>query len=283
MFKRKRGDGYYFGKSHVYCPWDVINYCDDLLADPEMPPMDYWSNTSGNDLVKRFIYLADQTTKDEIEQLINGGTVRKPVKQELTYDNLDSSIENLWSVLFSTGYLTPKGEMYGEELELQIPNKEIRKLFARLAEEWFRDVSRADLSRIGRFCGAFPNGDADTIEKMLRDYLWDSISIRDTAVQKSRKENFYHGMVLGLLRSRGDWIIRSNEEMGEDCSDITVCTSDRVGIVIECKYAEDGNLEKGCADALKQIEEKKYAESLKRRRVEKIINTAWPSGRKSAG
>ncbi len=264
-------DGYRFGKKMVYCPWDVINYCDDLLADPEMPPMDYWSNTSGNDLVKRFIYLADQTTKGEIEQLINGGTIRKPVKQELTYDNLDSSIENLWSVLFSTGYLTPKEDMYGEELELQIPNKEIRKLFARLAEEWFRDVSRADLSRIGRFCEAFPNGDAGTIEEMLRDYLWDSISIRDTAVRKNRKENFYHGMVLGLLRSRGDWIVRSNEEMGEGYSDITICTPDRIGIVIECKYAEDGDLEKGCADALKQIEEKKYAEGMRRRRVKKII------------
>jgi len=264
-------DGYQFGKELIYCPWDVINYCDELLADPEIPPRDYWSNTSENALVKRFIYMADQTTRNEIERLINGGTVIKPVKQELTYNELDSTIDNLWSILFSTGYLTWQGNAYGEELELLIPNKEITKLFIRLSNEWFRDTSKSDLTRIGKFCGAFPEGDAKLIEEMLHDYLWDSISVRDTAVRKSMKENFYHGMLLGLLRSRGDWIIRSNEELGEGYSDITICTPDKTGIVIECKYAEDGNLEKGCADALRQIEEKKYAKDLKRRRVNKVI------------
>ena len=264
-------DGYRFGKTLIYCPWDVINYCDELLADPEIPPRDYWSNTSGNALVKRFIYMADQTTRDEIEQLINGETVVKPIKQELTYHDLDSSIENLWSILFSTGYLTQRGNSYGEEVELLIPNMEIRKLFIRLANDWFNDTSRADLSRIGRFCAAFPNGDVEVIGEMLHDYLWDSISVRDTAVRKNRKENFYHGMVLGLLRSRGDWIIRSNEELGEGYSDITICTSDKIGIVIECKYADGGKLEKSCADALKQIEERKYAAGLKRRGMKKII------------
>lgn len=264
-------DGYQFGGEFVYCPWDVINYCDELLADPQIPPRDYWSYTSGNALVKRFIYMADQTTKEEIEQLINGETVVKTIKQELTYHDLDSSIENLWSVLFSTGYLTQQGISYGEESELVIPNKEIRKLFIRLADEWFKDTSRADLSRIGKFCAAFPDGNAKVIGEMLHDYLWDSISVRDTAVRKNRKENFYHGMVLGLLRSRGDWIIRSNEELGEGYSDITICTPDKIGVIIECKYAEDGNLEKGCADALQQIEDRKYAAGLERRGMKKIM------------
>lgn len=264
-------DGYRFGKEEIYCPWDVVSYCDDLRADPDIPPKNYWANTSGNGLVKRFIYKANQTTKDEIEQLINGGTVTKRIKQELTYNELDSSIENLWSVLFSTGYLTRRKNTYGDELELMIPNKEITKLFIRLADEWFRNTSRADLSRIAKFCAAFPVGDADLIGEMLHDYLWDSISVRDTAVRKSMKENFYHGMVLGLLQSRSDWLIRSNAELGEGYSDIVICTPDRVGIVIELKYADDRNLEKGCADALRQIEERKYATDLERRRVKKVL------------
>ena len=273
-------DGYHFGKKQIpirdaqmglYCPWDVISYCDDLLADPAMPPKNYWANTSENALVKRFIYKADQTTKDEIEQLINGGIVSKRIKQELTYNELDSSIENLWSILFSTGYLTQRGNIYGDDLELIIPNKEIKMLFIRLAEEWFKDTSRADLSRIEKFCSAFPKGDVNLIEEMLHDYLWDSISVRDTAVRKNMKENFYHGMVLGLLQSRGDWLIKSNAELGEGYSDIVICTSDRVGMIIELKYADDGNLEKGCADALKQIEDRKYAVGLERRRMKIVL------------
>ena len=288
-------DGYHFGKKQIpyrakpdaarpceafdirdarmgiYCPWDVISYCDDLLADSAMPPKNYWANTSENALVKRFIYKADQTTKDEIEQLINGGIVSKRIKQELTYNELDSSLENLWSILFSTGYLTQRGNIYGDELELTIPNKEITKLFIRLAEDWFKDTSRADLSRIEKFCAAFPKGDVRLIEEMLHDYLWDSISVRDTAVRKSMKENFYHGMVLGLLQSRGDWLIKSNAELGEGYSDIVICTPDRVGIIIELKYADDGNLEKGCLKALEQIEDRKYAVDLERRRMNKVF------------
>jgi len=264
-------DGYRFGKEQIYCPWDVISYCDDLLADPAMPPKNYWSNTSENALVKRFIYKADQTTKDEIEQLLNGKTVVKRIKQELTYNDLDSSIENLWSILFSTGYLTQKKNTYGDELELLIPNKEIMKLFIRLVEDWFKDTSRTDLTRIEKFCAAFPAGDVILIEEMLHDYLWDSISVRDTAVRKSLKENFYHGMILGLLQSRSDWQTRSNEELGEGYSDIVICTSDRVGIIIELKYVEDGNLKKGCISALEQIEDRKYAIDLERRRMKKVL------------
>lgn len=264
-------DGYRFGKEQIYCPWDVMSYCDDLLADPDMPPKNYWSNTSENALVKRFIYKADQTTKDEIEQLINGGVVTRRIKQELTYNDLDSSIENLWSILFSTGYLTQRGNTYGDELELVIPNKEIAKLFIRLAGDWFRDTTRTDLSRIQKFCEAFPNGDAGLIEEMLHDYLWDSISVRDTAVRKNMKENFYHGMVLGLLQSRSDWLTRSNAELGQGYSDIVICTPDKTGIIIELKYAEDGNLEKGCAEALGQIEDRKYASGLEHRKMKKVL------------
>ncbi|WP_418747197.1 AAA family ATPase [Frisingicoccus sp.] len=273
-------DGYHFGKKQIpirdarmglYCPWDVISYCDDLLADSAMPPKNYWANTSENALVKRFIYKADQTTKDEIEQLINGGIVSKRIKQELTYNELDSSIENLWSILFSTGYLTQRGNIYGDDLELIIPNKEIKMLFIRLAEEWFKDRSRADLSRIEKFCAAFPKGDVNLIEEMLHDYLWDSISVRDTAVRKNMKENFYHGMVLGLLQSRGDWLIKSNAELGEGYSDIVIYTPDRVGMIIELKYADDGNLERGCLKALEQIEDRKYAVGLEHKRLKKVL------------
>lgn len=264
-------DGYRFGQKSIYCPWDVINYCYELRADPKMPPRDYWSNTSGNGLVKRFVYKADENTKEEIESLINGETVVKPIRQELTYNELDSSIDNLWSVLFSAGYLTTKGNAYEDEIELVIPNKEITKLFIRLTKEWFQETSRADYSRIEKFCMAFPHGDAHTIQEMLMDYLWDSISVRDTTVRKSLKENFYHGMVLGLLRSRSDWLVKFNEEMGRGYSDITICTPEKIGVVIELKYQEDGNLEKGCKDALEQIGDRKYDESLKRKRMQKII------------
>lgn len=268
-------DGYQFGGTSLYCPWDVIKYAYDLRKNKHAKPRNYWANTSGNSLVKRFIYRADQTTKDEIERLIGGETILKPVRQELTYKELDSSIDNLWSVLFSTGYLTQRGEAaeeeYGERLPLAIPNKEIQGLFIALVKDWFKDTARADLCRIERFCNAFPSGDASLIGEMLHDYLWDAISVRDTAVRRHMKENFYHGMLLGLLQSRSDWLTKSNVELGEGYSDILICTPDKTGIVIELKYADDGDLEKGCADALAQIESRKYADSLARRRMKKII------------
>ena len=266
-------DGYRFGKTDVYCPWDVINYCDELLAAPSAPPENYWANTSGNDLIRRMLKNANQTTKNEVEELLNGGKVTKRIKQELTYREIDDSIENVWSVLYATGYLTG---MHVEQedadiFRLWIPNGEIRKLFYELVEDWFREVTRSDTSRISCFCEAFPAGDTDTIQEMLDDYLWDSISVRDTAVRRNMKENFYHGMLLGLLQSQDSWLVRSNAETGEGYSDISIQTPDRTGIVIELKYAEDGNLEAACGEALKQIEEKKYAEGLKRRGAKKII------------
>ena len=266
-------DGYCFGDTDVYCPWDVINYCDELLAAPSAPPKNYWANTSGNDLILRMLKKADQTTKDEVEELLNGGQITKRLKQELTYRDIDDSIENVWSVLYATGYLTGTHveQADADIFRLWIPNGEIRKLFYELVEDWFREESRADTARINRFCAAFLKGDAATIQDMLHDYLWDSISVRDTAVRRNMKENFYHGMLLGLLRSQDSWLVKSNAETGEGYSDISIQTPDRVGMIIELKYADNSSLETACSEELKQIEVKKYAEGLKRRGTKKIF------------
>ena len=200
-----------------------------------------------------------------MEQLINGETIVKTVRQELTYRDIEDSIDNIWSVLYSTGYLTSKGRLPGKQMKLALPNREVRELFIDLVKDWFREETRADTSRINRFCAAFPKGDVATIQDMLHDYLWDSISVRDTAVRSNMKENFYHGMLLGLLQSQGSWIVRSNAETGIGYSDISVATPERLGMVIELKYAEDGNLEAACTKALAQIDEKKYDEALRRR------------------
>lgn len=266
-------DGFRFGSADVYCPWDVINYCDELLAYPSAPPKNYWANTSGNDLIRRLLKKADQTTKDEVEELLNGGQVTKRIKQELTYRDIDDSVENVWSVLYATGYLTGTHveQADADIFRLWMPNGEIRKLFYELVEDWFREVTRSDTARIDRFCEAFPKGDVATIQDMLSDYLWDSISVRDTAVRRNMKENFYHGMLLGLLQSQGSWIVKSNAETGEGYSDISIQTPDRIGMIIELKYADDGNLEAACGEALEQIEEKKYSEGLKRRGMKEII------------
>ena len=266
-------DGYRFGDTEVYCPWDVINYCDELLADRSVSPKNYWANTSGNDLIRRLLKKANLTTKNEVEELLNGRQMTKRIKQELTYREIDDSIENVWSVLYSTGYLTGMHveQKDAEIFRLWIPNGEIRKLFYELVEDWFCEVTRADVSKINRFCAAFPAGDTDAIQEMLGDYLWDSISVRDTAVRRNMKENFYHGMLLGLLQNQDSWLVKSNAETGEGYSDISIQTPDRTGIVIELKYANDGNLEAACREALKQVEERKYAEGLKRRSMKKII------------
>lgn len=264
-------DGYLFGKINVYCPWDVINYCDTLLSDEDAEPENYWANTSGNDIVRRLLKKADQTTKNEVEQLLNNKYIVKSVRQELTYRDIDSSVDNIWSVLYSTGYLTQCGRLPGKQLKLIIPNREVHELFTDLVKEWFQEKTLSDSAKIHRFCRAFPAGEVDMIQNMLHDYLWDSISIRDTAVRMDRKENFYHGMILGLLRSQENWLIQSNAETGEGYSDISIYTPEHIGIVIELKYAHDGNLEKACAKALQQIREKKYAVGLRRKGMERII------------
>lgn len=264
-------DGYRFGDTDVYCPWDVINYCDELLADSGAEPENYWANTSGNDLIRRLLKKASQSTREDVEQLINGGSIIKAIRQELTYQEVEESIDNIWSVLYSTGYLTCCRRVPGKKMELALPNREVRELFIDLVKDWFEATTRADSGRISRFCTAFPAGDADTIQEMLGDYLWDSISVRDTAVRRNMKENFYHGMLLGLLQNQDSWLVKSNVETGEGYSDISIQTPKRLGIVMELKYADDGNLEKACGEALRQIEEKKYAEGLKRRGMKKII------------
>ena len=264
-------DGYRFGSVDVYCPWDVINYCDVLLADSEAEPENYWANTSGNEIIRRLLKKADQTTRDEIEQLIDGSAIVKTVRQELTYRDIEDSIDNIWSVLYSTGYLTQRGRLPGKKMKLALPNREVKELFIDLVKDWFQETTLSDSARINQFCAAFPAGDAAVIQDMLHDYLWDSISVRDTAVRMNMKENFYHGMVLRLLRSQGSWLVQSNAETGEGYSDISVCTPERTGIVIELKYADDGSLERACREALEQIKKRKYAEGLKRRGMKKIL------------
>ena len=264
-------DGYRFGDEEVYCPWDVINYCSDVMPGDEREPENYWANTSGNGMVRRFIDKANQQTRNEIESLIAGETITKVVNMELTYNELDTTIENLWSVLFTTGYLTQRGRAEGRKYKLAIPNREIRELFITQIREWFRETTRQDAPKLERFCKAFPAGDVEQLEEMLDDYLWSAISIRDTAVRHEQKENFYHGMLLGLLQYEDEWLIKSNAESGEGYSDILIETRERVGVVIEVKYAQDGDLEKGCRQALEQIEAKGYAARLEEDGMKKII------------
>lgn len=257
-------DGYHFGNTDIYCPWDVIRYCKNLCADPAALPEDFWSNSSGNAMVRRFIDKADIRTKNEIERLIAGEDIEKDISQELTYDEIDKSIENLWSVLFTTGYLTHKGCTESGRYRLTIPNKEVRNLFIRKIREWFSDVTRNDGKTLEEFCNAFVDKDPGKIEQILGDYLWNTISIRDTATAKAKKENFYHGILLGLLGYKASWLIKSNAESGTGYSDILVEVPDnRTGIVIELKYAEDGDMDSACSRALEQIEEKDYVDKLR--------------------
>ena len=270
-------DGYRFGDTDVYCPWDVINYCDELLADPIAPPKNYWANTSGNDLILRLLKKADQTTKDEVEELISNGKITQRIKQELTYRDIDDSVENVWSVLYAAGYLTGKHveQADADIFSLWIPNGEIRKLFSDLIKDWFQEITRADSTRINRFCTAFPEGDVSMIQEMLSDYLWDSISVRDTAVRRNMKENFYHGVLLGILNFRTDWYITSNREAGEGYNDILIAHERaRIGMIIEVKYAENDNLENECAGALAQIEKLHYTDALSEFEPTKIYKYA---------
>jgi hypothetical protein len=256
-------DGYHFGNVKMYCPWDVVNYCWSLAANKNARPENYWANTSGNALVRRFIDKADAHTRQEIEQLIDGKAIVKPVRYELTYDELDKSIDNLWNVLFFTGYLTYRERLEGDSYELVIPNTEIRDLFVKEIREWFKDTTHNDNTTIASFCDAFPKGDATAIEKQLNKYLWNSISIRDTAVRSRYKENFYHGMLLGILQYEHDWIIKSNIESGEGYGDILIETPEYTGVVIELKYANDANLEPHAKEALEQIDTKQYEARLR--------------------
>ncbi len=256
-------DGYHFGNVDVYCPWDVICYCDKLRANPEEYPGNYWSNTSGNDIIRHFIEMAKGMTKREIEQLMEGNTVEKAVRQELTYKELYASIDNLWSILFTTGYLTQRGKPQGRKVTLAIPNREIREIFESQIYEWFQDTAWQDGAALDAFCEAFQKGDASGVEEKFNAYLKKTISIRDTAVRKDKKESFYHGILLGLLGFKDSWSVSSNSEAGEGYSDILVeIEEEEIGIIIEVKYAENGDLEAGCQKAMDQMEKNNYEEEL---------------------
>ena len=264
-------NGYRFGKTDVYCPWDVINFCDDLRDDEDAYPQNYWSNTSGNAIVRRLIDKADSVTKNEVESLIAGDEVIKEIHQELTYNELDQSIENMWSVLFTTGYLTQRGRVDGRKYRLAIPNREIRELFITQIREWFRQSSRKDTGTLEAFCQAFPQKDAVKIEKLLNEYLWNTISIRDIS-GREKKENFYHGMILGLLRYKENWLVKSNAESGEGYSDILIeVPESRTGIVVEIKYAEDAAFDSACNKVIQQIEEKHYEAALLGDGMENVV------------
>lgn len=256
-------DGYQFGGQHIYCPWDVVNYCADLRSGNTKKPQNYWVNTSSNDIIRRFIDKADVSTRNEIELLINGGSIRKEIHQELTYRDLDSDIDNLWSLLFTTGYLTQDGEDDEGISELVIPNEEIRWIYVRQIRKWFKDETRKDIQKLENFCMAFLENNVTAIEEGFTSYLKKMISIRDTSVRKGKKENFYHGILLGLLGNMSSWKVKSNVESGDGYSDIIVEDEEQeIGIVIELKYAENAAFDNGCREAMRQIRERNYEEIL---------------------
>ncbi len=266
-------DGYQFGNVEVYCPWDVLNHCDRIRSVPYVQPENYWINTSSNDAVKRFIEeSANAATKREIERLVAGEVITKEIHQELTYAEVYQSIDNIWSLLFTTGYLTQRGKAESRQMKLAIPNLAVRDIFVRQIMESFKENVREDGDTLNRFCDALQNGNAESVEKIFTEYLRKTISIRDTAVKTDMKENFYHGILLGILGVKTRWGLSSNREMGEGYADILAepDTGD-MGIIIEVKYAHDGCLDGACKEALKQIEYTKYEDDLEDDGVETIL------------
>lgn len=266
-------DGYQFGNVEVYCPWDVINYCDALRADQDAQPKNYWSNTSSNEAVRRFIQESDKAAvRREIERLVAGEVITKEIHQELTYKDMYASLENLWSVLFTTGYLTQRGKPEGNRFHLAIPNMEIRNIFTAQIMDFFKENVPKNGDALREFCEALKTGNAKSVEKILSEYLRRTVSIRDTFVKKPMKENFYHDFLLGILGFGDSWSVSSNRESGDGYSDILVETDDgETGIVLELKYAEDGNLDAACKKALKQIEQKRYGEELEEEGILHIL------------
>ena len=266
-------DGYQFGNVGVYCPWDVINYCETLKADPDAQPRNYWLNTSSNEAVRRFIRESDHAaTRREIENLVAGEAITKEIHQELTYKDMYDSIDNLWSVLFTTGYLTQRGKPDGDNFRLVIPNVEIRKIFTSQIMELFKESVPKNGEALRNFCQALRNGDAKSVERLLGEYLRKTISIRDTFVKRQMKENFYHGILIGILGFADTWSVSSNKESGDGYSDILVETDDgETGIILELKYAEDGKLDESCREALRQINLRRYEEELLDEGVEHIL------------
>ena len=256
-------NGYRFGDLDIYCPWDVVSYCHALKMNPLTEPQNYWVNTSSNSIIRKFIEQADGTTKEEIEQLIHGKSIKKKIRQELTYRDLDSKMDNLWSILFTTGYLTQSKVQNGDFTELVIPNKEVQWIFEEQIQEWFEMEIGKDKNMLENFGRAFEENNIEGIEKLFTSYLRKTISIRDTNTKKEMKENFYHGILLGLFAGMKNWKVKSNAESGEGYSDISVEIDDKeIGIVIELKYAEKAAFESACKEALEQIQSRNYEEIL---------------------
>lgn len=266
-------DGYQFGNREVYCPWDVICYCAKLRVDKTIQPQNYWINTSNNDAVKRFIKeSSNAATKREIERLVEGDMITKEIHQELIYPEMYKTIDNIWSLLFMTGYLTQRGNAEGRQFKLAIPNLEIRDIFVTQIMEFFKDNVREDGETLNRFCDALQNGDVTGVEKIFSEYLRKTISIRDTFIKKDMKENFYHSILVGILGVKSRWGISSNKEMGEGYADILVePDTGNMGIIIEVKYAHNGDLDAVCKEALKQIKDTRYEADLMDEGVEKIL------------
>ena len=258
-------DGYRFGETEVYCPWDVICYCSKRIDNPRLFPQNYWSNTSSNEIIRRFIrQTGNGLTKSEVEALVAGETLTKEIHEDLTYNNLYDTIDHLWSLLLATGYLTQRGTFDGRSYQLAIPNMEIRSLFEEQILALFKENVKKDGERLAAFCKALETGNAPETERLFTEYLKQTISIRDTFVRKPTKENFYHGILLGILGFKDGWFVKSNRESGEGYSDILVKIEDEdIGLVIEVKYAQRGELDSSCEKALEQIDGKGYISELR--------------------
>ena len=257
-------DGYRFGNVDVYCPWDVINHIDRIKDDPNARPEAYWINTSGNDLVKRFVDKANRTTRNEIEQLIAGNAIEKMLRLDLTYDEIDNSIENLWSVLFTTGYLTQAGMTEDGAYRLVIPNREICEVFKLQIQEWFKKSIFSNTEQLTAFWKAFEEGNTDGVEMYLNRIMSNSISVFDIKTGEGKKEISYHNLLVGILTGNADWLVKSNVEAGEGFADIIVETEDpNAGIIVELKYTKNyDEMEQACKAALDQINDRRYQEYL---------------------
>ncbi|MDO4293192.1 MAG: AAA family ATPase [Eubacteriales bacterium] len=267
-------DGYRFGQMDVYCPWDVICYCADHLEQKQLAPLNYWLNTSGNDVIRHFIDRVGQQqelTRTELERLVNGQTVQKAVKQELTYKELYDSAENIWSALFMTGYLTQRGEPDGDRYNLVIPNREVQDIVTRHILTLFKRTIAGDGKMLEAFCGALASGNAAEVERLFTAYMGKTVSIRDTFTKKAMKENFYHGILLGILGFKDGWDVTSNRESGDGFCDIMIWIDDAdTGIIIEVKYAE-GDMEHACRRAIEQIDAAGYDRMLRESGVHTVL------------
>ncbi|MCD7716901.1 MAG: ATP-binding protein [Lachnospiraceae bacterium] len=266
-------DGYQVARANVYNPWDVINWCNQLLSSPDKTPKSYWANSSGNQELRRFISrLGDDVTRSQIERLLAGQTVQKKIEEQLTYNNMYSSIENMWSLLFSTGYLTQSGTPSGNLVRLAIPNAEVRFIFSEFILKLFEKEVAKDGEEADAFCRALKNGDITEVERLFTRFMDKTVSIRDTAVKKEFKENFYHGILLGILFYKSGWSVESNRESGGGYFDIAIEIEDEsIGILIEVKYAENEKYSEACEEALQQIDDNNYIAELREDDMQTIL------------